>query len=345
MAKRKRLTPAQTGYLSPSTGPDTKPAQSPGTPRGPIAQVSGDAAITAAFEELAAEMRQARDDGRLIQKIPLDQVAEDYLVRDRVAVDDDEMQSLMKSLGERGQQHPVELVQLAPGSFGLISGWRRLNALRRLRAESGDHARFGHVQAILRRPDTAADAYLAMVEENEIRVGLSYYERARIAAKAVEQGVYADEKAALLALFSNASRAKRSKIRSFLPIYHALDGALRCAGAIPERLGLRLSKALEEDADFAGRLQGRLKDTAPATPEAEAALINAELDQRAAPKPTPKKTKGRAKISGPPMSPVTAEMTEPGVIVLRGAGATPALLKRLNDWLAGTGQAAGSGQD
>ena len=50
-----------------------------------------------------------------------------------------------------------------------------------------------------------------MVEENEIRVGLSYYERARIVAKAVAQGVFETEKQALQRLFHTASRPKRSK--------------------------------------------------------------------------------------------------------------------------------------
>ena len=79
-----------------------------------------------------------------------------------------------------------------------------------------------------------------MVEENEIRLGLSHYERARVAARATERGVFPSEKAALLALFATASRAKRSRIRAFLDIYHALDGSLRFPAALPERLGLRL---------------------------------------------------------------------------------------------------------
>ena len=123
--------------------------------------------------------------------------------------------------------------------YGLISGWRRLAALKALHAETGD-ARFATVQALVRRPETAADAYVTMVEENEIRLGLSHYERARVAARATERGVFPSEKAALLALFATASRPKRSRIRAFLDIYHALDGTLRFPAALPERLGLRL---------------------------------------------------------------------------------------------------------
>jgi ParB family transcriptional regulator, chromosome partitioning protein len=318
-----------------------------GAPRGPISQVSGDAAVTAALEELAGEMRQARDSGRLIQKIPLDEIDLEYLVRDRVVADDQEMQTLMQSIAARGQQHPVEVVQLAPGRFGLISGWRRVTALRRLREETGDAGQFGAVHAMLRRPETAADAYLSMVEENEIRVGLSYYERARIAAKAVEQGVYESEKAALLALFGAASRAKRSKIRSFLPIYHQLDTRLRFAGAIPERLGLRLSKALEEEPGFAGHLQKVLATTPCDTPEAEAALLEAtlaDLDRPAAPaaKPAakakaPQASTPAATTSAPAASAIQAHMAGNGDIILRGPGVNSVLLSRLRLWLAEQG--------
>ena len=90
-----------------------------------------------------------------------------------------------------------------------------------------------------------------MVEENEIRVGLSYYERARIAARAAELGVFPDTASALARLFASASRAKRSKIGSFLRLYTALDDRLRFPAAIPERLGLRLARALDADAGLA----------------------------------------------------------------------------------------------
>ena len=102
------------------------------------------------------------------------------------------------------------------------------------------------MQALVRRPETAADAYVAMVEENEIRLGLSQYERARVAARAAARGVFADEEAALRALFATACRPKRSRIRAFLALYHGLDAALRFPAAIPERLGLALVERLRE---------------------------------------------------------------------------------------------------
>jgi ParB family transcriptional regulator, chromosome partitioning protein len=268
MAKRKRLTPAQAGYLE----SETPVLETKSMGLAPIAQVAGETSAAAALQELAGEMQRARSEGRLIQDLPEAQIEAGYLVRDRMLADEDELRVLMSSLAARGQQTPIEVVQLREGRFGLISGWRRLTALRRLLAETGEE-KFASVQAILRQPAGAADAYVAMVEENEIRVGLSYFERARVAAKAVEQGAYESEKAALLALFSTASRAKRSKIRSFLPLYHVLDAHLRFAHMIPERLGLAMAKALQADPGWAASVQARLAGAAPQDAAAEAALL------------------------------------------------------------------------
>ena len=122
-----------------------------------------------------------------------------------------------------------------------------------------------------------------MVEENEIRLGLSHYERARVAALATARGVFPSEKAALLALFATASRPKRSRIRAFLEIYHALDGALRFPAHLPERLGLALVERLRAGA--ARRIAAALARADPATPEAERAALQALLAPPAAPAP------------------------------------------------------------
>jgi len=277
MAKRKRLNPARTDFLSAGTpatdkASETKSMFPPVRSAPPIAQVAGDTALQSAVDDLSAEIRTARAEGRLIQQVPLHAVEETHLVRDRIAVGGDEMSALIESLRARGQQTPIEVVELAEDRFGLISGWRRLTALKALYAETGED-RFATVQALLRRPESASDAYLAMVEENEIRVGLSYYERARIAARAAEQGVYPDEASALRGLFASVSRAKRSKIGSFITIYHALDDHLRFAAAIPERLGLALSKALKDDPALGARIARELGKVQPDTAEAEAALL------------------------------------------------------------------------
>ena len=266
---RRRLTPFPS-----DTG--TRP---PAPAAAPIARVAGEAASEAALREVSAELTRARADGRLMQRIALAEVEPGWLLRDRIAPEDDEFDALVQSLRAHGQRTPIEVVELGPERFGLISGWRRLTALKRLHAETGE-ARFAVALAVLRRPDSAAEAYLAMVEENEIRAGLSYYERARIVARAAEAGVFPGERAALQGLFAAASRPRRSKIGAFLPIYRALDGVLRFPAALPERAGLALSRALVADPGLARRLRGALAAAPPQDAAAEQAIIARVLQGR-----------------------------------------------------------------
>lgn len=250
-------------------------------PRAPIADQVGDSANAAALNDLSQALGDARREGRLIQRLPLDAVDETYLVRDRLVVAEDEMDALCDSLRARGQQSAIEVVALnGPNGlgWGLISGWRRLMALRRLRQE--DPSR-DSVLAIVRRPQEAGEAYLAMVEENEIRVGLSFYERARIVARAVDKGVYRADRVALAALFHAVPRSRRSKIGGFVRIVRSLDEALQFPAALSERAGLALSQALETDADLAPRLKAALAAAAPPTAEAEARVIATVLREGA----------------------------------------------------------------
>jgi ParB/RepB/Spo0J family partition protein len=221
---------------------------------------------------MSEAMTRARSEGRLVLRLPLDQIDVNHLVRDRLEADEEALAHLMASIRDHGQRIPIEVAELAPGRYGLISGWRRIQALTRLLTETGD-ADFAQVQALLRRPDTAQDAYIAMVEENEVRLGLSYYERARIAARAVDLGVFETEKQALQRLFSAASRARRSKIGSFLSIYRLLDDVLRFPSAIPERLGLALAKALDDRPTEAPVLAAQLATSPAVDAQAELACL------------------------------------------------------------------------
>lgn len=299
----------------------------------PIARVAAEAAGASAFEEMAETLRRAREEGRMVLELPLDAIAPDHLTRDRLPAEDEDMAALRESIRAHGQRTPIEVTPLTgegPGAlpYGLISGWRRLAALKALQAETGDPA-FATVRALVRRPETAAEAYVAMVEENEIRVGLSQYERARVAARAAERGVFPSEKAALLALFATASRAKRSRIRAFLEIVHALDGALAFPAHLPERLGLQLAERLR--AGEGARIRAALEAAAPGAPEAELALL-ARLVAPPRPSPAP------AAESVPLRNGLTLEMRmkDGGLtLVLRGKGVGSDLAARIRDLLDG----------
>lgn len=334
MARRKRLSGPLDDYLA-GPAPETKSAFGPSAP---IARVAGDAAASAALAELAGALADARSEGRLVERLPLDAVETGWLVRDRASPgqpDDPDLAALVESLRSHGQRSPIEVAETAPGRYGLISGWRRVTALRRLHAETGE-SRFATVLAFLRRPETAEAAYVAMVEENEIRLGLSFYERARIVAKSVEAGVFAAPQEALRHLFATASRAKRSKVGSFLRIYQVLGDALRFPEALSERQGLAVAKALEEEPGFGARLQAALARAAPATAEAERDTIAAALAAGAA-------ASRKAAPAAPGTPAPAAEEIRPGVflsrragrVLLSGPGVDAALCERLERWLRG----------
>lgn len=343
MAKRRRLIPSplmsQDDAAEPA-GPvvlETKAYLRPGLGApdlgavAPIARVVAEASAQAALTEMAEAMTRARHEGRLVLAVPLDRIDADHLVRDRLGADEEELSHLMASLRAHGQRTPVEVTELGPERFGLISGWRRLQAFRRLLAETGE-PRFAEIQVLLRRPDTARQAYIAMVEENEVRLGLSYYERARIAARAVDLGVFETEKQALQQLFAAASRARRSKIGSFLALYRTMDASLRYPSQIPERLGLALAKALaDRPSEAADLAAGLAQDPAPDAAEEQrrlALFAAGKPDVRPPPKAAPHRSEPRPGV----FLEVGGGWTKP-VLTLSGPAVGPEFRERLEHWL------------
>lgn len=346
---RRRLTPQIAAPTDTENVPRAEHLASvlkPSLAAAPIARVAGEAAESAALAEVAREVMQARETGRLVVELPLGDIAPDHLMRDRIPVEDEEMVALRTSIRAHGQRTPIEVTPLGAGTsgsalpYGLISGWRRLAALKALFAETGD-VRFATIQALIRRPESAQAAYVAMVEENEIRVGLSHYERARVAALSVKRGIFETEKSALLSLFATASRPKRSRIRSFLEVYHALDAQLRYPAHIPERLGLRLVDLIR-----AGRTEDitqALGDSDPQTPEAELEVLE-RLLQSPVTKP--------ARDPEPPASDqilpdVMLEQSLSGctlTLKLKGRGVTPELAVEIRTALLRLSRCAGAHQ-
>ncbi|WP_146590994.1 ParB/RepB/Spo0J family partition protein [Puniceibacterium confluentis] len=234
----------------------------------PIAQVAADAAQSAPVADPATRARQARDTadaetlraardkGLVMLELPLAAIATDSLIRDRAVIGEAEMEELRLSIAANGLRLPIEVYELADSEgelrYALLSGYRRLLAVRGLHARTGDPG-YATIRAVLRAPRDISDGFIAMVEENEIRANLSHFERGRIAAIAAHNGAFASVSEAVDALFFAASKSKRSKVRSFAQIFEEIGDLLSFPEALTERQGLRLANALRADAGQALR--------------------------------------------------------------------------------------------
>ncbi|MEW2914173.1 ParB/RepB/Spo0J family partition protein [Leisingera sp. JC11] len=260
MARRRQLeTPSPEALKEIEAGIDRDLARGPGGLRPPIADVVADAArhadplpqadreAAARDKSDAARLRAAEEKGLVAVELPLDEITADALNRDRIVLDEEEMQELMASISANGLRLPIEVFEpLNPedaGKYALVSGYRRLTAVRRLNAISGGE-QFQTIPAFIREPGSIANALVSMIEENEIRSGLSQYERGRAAASAVHDGIFQNVDDAVAVLFQHASKAKRSKIRSFALIHEELGDMLAYATGLNERQCLRLAAAL-----------------------------------------------------------------------------------------------------
>jgi ParB family chromosome partitioning protein len=255
MAKRRRLeAPAPEALAELAAGFAAKP-QPDRAGLAPIAQIAAEAAALSEPLDPARRVALARDgadaeawrsaqaEGRVILDLPLDAILAEHLPRDRMVVEETEMEELKASIRLNGLRLPVEVVPLAEGGYGLISGWRRLWVVRALH-EAGEGP--ATVRALVHPPRAAGALYTAMVEENELRAQLSPYERGRIAVVAAMNGAFPDPDTAVDAIFAAASKSKRSKIRSFAYLCQELGDMLKFPTDLSERNGLRLVHALRE---------------------------------------------------------------------------------------------------
>ena len=246
MAKRRRLNPMEISTPEASTaGLETKSAAGA---MPPIARVAGE---SAGGGERALAMADAA--GRLVHAVPISRIYVAHLARDRMRASAEGMEALRASILQHGQRMPVEIMprgaeeeEAGRFPFGLISGMRRITALMDLAREHPDDPRFATVKAFIRQPDDLRAAYVAMVEENEIREDVSHYERARVALAAARAGVFDSVEEAVDVLYAAGSKARRSKIRTFVSIVETLGEVLVWPQAIGERLGLRVAQGIRE---------------------------------------------------------------------------------------------------
>jgi ParB family transcriptional regulator, chromosome partitioning protein len=345
MARRKRVEgPSAAELRELEDGFAAKPAGNPfAVP--PIAQVAGEAAAAADPAPVAMRAEAARDradadrlraaeaEGRLAVSVPIAQIEIEQITRDRMALDREELDELKASIRANGMRLPIEVFELpqpeGKSRYGLISGYRRVAAMREIEGAGAE------VAAFIRKPKDAASAFVAMVEENEVRSDLSHYERGRIATLTVSQGTFADLEEAIARLYATASKAKRSKIRSFALVHEELGDMLGFPQALTEKSGLRVAIALRSGLEE--ELRAALSGGQAVNAEAEWQAMLPVIEQaEARPRLSPRG--GRPRNAGAPKPPalsfrlrggVTMECGHDGqnlLIRFRGRGADPELV-------------------
>ena len=212
----------------------------------PIAQIVDDTARAASARDArdAQSWREAGAAGRIVTLLALEQIDETHMMRDRMVVIAEDLDELRQSIQTNGLRLPIEVLPMGPGRYGLISGWRRLAVYRQLLEEEG--ADWARIPALIRAPAEAPALYTAMVEENELRAQITPYERGRIAVMSAVLGAFPDTDTAISTIFATASKAKKSKIRSFAYVHEELGEMLQFGPDLSERNGLRLAHALRD---------------------------------------------------------------------------------------------------
>ena len=152
-----------------------------------------------------------------IHLIPLAEIDDAALPRDRTGLDPEPLRELRDSIHASGLRMPVELFELSHPHgglrFGIVSGFRRIAAFRELHTTWG-LAAYAAIPAFLREPPDLAAALAAMVEENAVRADLSPWEQARITVHAADDCGFGTIEEAIARLYPTANPTKRSRLRS-----------------------------------------------------------------------------------------------------------------------------------
>ncbi|KNG92170.1 ParB/RepB/Spo0J family partition protein [Pseudaestuariivita atlantica] len=208
--------------------------------------------------EDAKSWRAAQEDGRVLERVPLDDVDASDLPRDRLELEavaaSDEMEELKASIRERGQKEPVELYVDRFGGLQLKKGWRRLTALRQLFAETRDDAYATILARIDRGSADRINHYVDMVEENVVREDLTFAEMAQVCIAAAQDdfvdGYNAEDM--VLRLYGALHKMKRSYIRSFVFLLENLGDDLKWPKSVARNLGVDVARRLRDGGDIEG---------------------------------------------------------------------------------------------
>jgi ParB family transcriptional regulator, chromosome partitioning protein len=182
----------------------------------------------------------------LITPIPLDQIRDDALIRDRAGLDPEALEELINSLVTEGLRQPIEVWEFPEPMeglrYGLISGLRRLTATRELARRRQTAA--PTIAAFIRMPASIPAAMAAMVSENEMRTQITPWEKGLLLADSVYKGMFTNLDNAYDALYPNLSRQKRARLRNLAQVVEAFDGHFTTPDRLTATQMERLAAAL-----------------------------------------------------------------------------------------------------
>ncbi len=236
----------------------------------------------------AKAYRAAQAEGRVLVSLPLGDVHDDDLPRDRIDLEDvamsEEMEELKASIEARGQKEPIEVYEGPDGRYQIKKGWRRHTALTLLLRDTGDE-RFATVIARV-APDGEDHLarYVDMVEENVIREDLSFAEMAQVAITASKDerlgGASVEDLVANF--YGSLHKMKRSYIRAFVTLMQEVGDDLPWPKQVARNLGVDVVRQIKAGGDVA-RLRGALRQAG--TLEAQTKALQGFLQAPAQDKP------------------------------------------------------------
>jgi ParB family chromosome partitioning protein len=215
-----------------------------------------------------------------IRLVPLAEIEACALTRDRTGLDAGPLTELEISIAASGLRQPIEIFPLAAPydgmTFGLLSGYRRLYAFRNL-LERTRQDRYAVIPAFVRERRDLAEAMAAMIEENEIRAGISPYERGLICVMARNQGAFGSIEQAVDGLYPNADRNKRTRLRAIAHFAEEIGGFFSAPEKLSQQQIGRIMQA--HAAGFGDLLRTALEESSHTDPAHQWLLTQPILDE------------------------------------------------------------------
>lgn len=133
----------------------------------------------------------------------------------------------------------------------------------------------------------------AMVEENEIRAGISPYERGLVCVKARDMGAFGSIEEAVEGLYPSAPSYKRSRVRTLAHFAEEVGGFFKAPEKLSHRQVMRIASAL--NAGLGDLLRTALEESSITDPDHQWNLVKPVLEEAEehARKPEVSRTVGR----------------------------------------------------